>query len=177
MAGAAGRRPAVRARARGRWQELARGTRLRLGGPRHRVALRAGRRPGARGADVARAARICNDLPINNVKLHNLHVLKNTPLAEMFFKNEFTPIEFDEYCGLVGTFLDHLSPEIYLHRLVALSSRWEELIAPEWTRFKMRNYQKVIDYLNENNIYQGRALVAPPEFKSGTTYGSVDRHY
>lgn len=45
-----------------------------------------------------------------------------------------------------------------MHRLVALASRWEELIAPEWTRFKMTTYQKVIDYLNANGIVQGNAF-------------------
>jgi radical SAM protein (TIGR01212 family) len=112
--------------------------------------------PGETLDDVRESARLCNELPINNVKLHNLHVLKNTPLEEMFFKKEFTPVEFDEYCALVGAFLVELSPEISLHRLVALASRWDELIAPEWTRFKMTNYQKIIDYLNTQQIYQGQ---------------------
>ena len=112
--------------------------------------------PGETLDDVRESARLCNELPINNVKLHNLHVLKNTPLEEMFFKKEFTPVEFDEYCSLVGAFLVELSPEISLHRLVALASRWDELIAPEWTRFKMTNYQKIIDYLNTQQIYQGQ---------------------
>jgi len=127
--------------------------------------------PGETVRDVTEAALLCNQLPINNVKLHNLHVLKNTPLAEMFFRNEFTPFEFEEYCELVGAYLDHLSPEIYVHRLVALASRWEELIAPEWTRFKMTNYQKVIDYLLKHQIYQGRAL----EAAAGMNYDSVGR--
>lgn len=118
--------------------------------------------PGETVADVIESAKICNSLPIQNVKLHNLHVLKNTPLEKMFFSKEFTPFEFEEYCELVGAFLAHLSPDIYLHRLVALASRKDELIAPEWTRFKMTNYQKVIDYLNHNKITQG-ILCHPPE--------------
>ncbi len=118
--------------------------------------------PGETLEDVRQSARNCNELPINNVKLHNLHVLKNTPLADMFFKKEFTPVEFDEYCSMVGAFLTELSPELYLHRLVAVASRWDELIAPEWTRHKMTNYQKIIEYLNFNQIYQGQMLPADP---------------
>lgn len=112
--------------------------------------------PGETVADVIRSAEICNRLGVNNVKLHNLHVLKNTPLEKMFFNKEFTPIEFEPYCELVAAFLTHLSPQIYVHRLIALASRWEDLIAPEWTRHKMTNYQKVIDYLNEKNMTQGQ---------------------
>jgi radical SAM superfamily enzyme len=119
--------------------------------------------PGETEADIVRTAQICNSLPIQNVKLHNLHVLKNTPLEKMFFSKEFTPIEFEEYCRFVGLFLANLSPEIYLHRLIALASRWDELIAPEWTRFKMTNYQKVIDYLNEHSISQGMLYKKPQE--------------
>jgi uncharacterized protein len=129
--------------------------------------------PGETTADVKHAARLCNSMPINNVKLHNLHVLKNTPLAELFFKGEFQPYEFEEYCELVGTYLAHLSPDLYLHRLAALASRPEELIAPEWTRFKMTSYQKVIDYLRENNIEQGQLFQASAD----GDYGLTSRQY
>ncbi|MBY0316959.1 MAG: TIGR01212 family radical SAM protein [Bdellovibrionales bacterium] len=112
--------------------------------------------PGETVADVIHAAKMCNELKVNNVKLHNLHVLKNTPLEKMFFAEEFTPIEFEPYCELVAAFLAHLSPDIYVHRLIALASRWDELIAPEWTRYKMTNYQKVIEYLRDKNITQGQ---------------------
>ena len=114
--------------------------------------------PGETLEDVRKAAQLCNTLPIKNVKLHNLHVLKNTPLEEMFFKNEFTPVEFTEYCEMVGAFLSELSPDLFLHRLVALASRWEELVAPEWTRFKMTTYQRVIEYLNGHDVYQGKTF-------------------
>lgn len=119
--------------------------------------------PGETLQDVRTAAELCNSLPIQNIKLHNLHVLKNTPLEEMFLKNEFTPVEFPEYCEMVGTFLSELSPDIYQHRLAALASHWEELVAPEWTRYKMTTYQKMIDYLNNNDIYQGKTWAAPLE--------------
>lgn len=106
--------------------------------------------------DMINSAHICNQLPLNDVKLHNLHVLKNTPLADLFFQGEFTPIELEDYAHLVGVFLSYLSPNFYVHRLVALASRWDELIAPEWTRYKMTNYQKMIDSLRQNQLYQGK---------------------
>lgn len=105
---------------------------------------------------IIETARLCNSLPITNVKLHNLHVLKNTPLEEMYKNGEFAPVDFDTYAHRVGLFLDHLSPNIAVHRLAALSSRWEELIAPEWNRHKMKIYQGVIDYLNDHGHKQGR---------------------
>lgn len=107
---------------------------------------------------IVETAKLCNSLPISNVKLHNLHVLKNTPLENLYHEKKFVPLEKLDYAHRVGVFLDHLSPNIAVHRLVALASRWEELVAPPWTRDKMRSYQEVLDYLREHGHRQGRLL-------------------
>jgi radical SAM protein (TIGR01212 family) len=105
--------------------------------------------------DLIKAAKICNELPINNVKLHNLHVLKNTPLADDFAKGEFMPLSRSDYAERVSIFLQHLRPEIYVHRLAALSSQHDELIAPAWTNKKMETYQAMIDHMKVDNKIQG----------------------
>lgn len=112
--------------------------------------------PGETDKEIIETARLCNQLPISNVKLHNLHVLRNTPLHELYQQNEFMPIELEAYADRVGLFLDHLSPQIAVHRLAALSSTWDELIAPTWVRHKMKSYQAVIDRLNSCGHWQGR---------------------
>jgi uncharacterized protein len=109
---------------------------------------------------IIETARICNDLPITNVKLHNLHVLKNTELERLYHLNQFTPIERDAYLEKVQLFLSYLHPRIAIHRLAAFASRWDELIAPKWTSDKMGTHQYMIDRLREKKIYQG-CLVDP----------------
>ncbi len=111
--------------------------------------------PGETNEDLKVAANICNDLQIHNVKLHNLHVLKGTDLEALYNQGEFQPVELEEYSHMVSHFLAHLSPEIAVHRLVATASRWDELVAPRWTRNKMQNYQYVVDYMKNHNIKQG----------------------
>lgn len=105
---------------------------------------------------IRETAELCNQLPISNVKLHNLHVLTKTPLEELYLKGEFTPVDLDLYADRVGLFLSHLSPRIAVHRLAALSNRWGELVAPEWTRHKMKSYQAIIDRLRASGRYQGQ---------------------
>ncbi len=105
---------------------------------------------------IIETAKLCNSLPISNVKLHNLHVLSKTPLADLYHAGEFQPIELDLYAHRVGLFLDHLDPRIAIHRLAALSNRWDELIAPEWVRHKMRSFQGMIDRINGEGRFQGR---------------------
>ena len=100
-------------------------------------------------------ARLCNDLPISNVKLHNLHVLRNTPLADLHASGDFDPLGIEEYARRTALFLEHLSPRIAVHRLAALSSNWKELVAPDWTRHKMKSYQTIVDWMNAHGIRQG----------------------
>ncbi|MBS1971955.1 MAG: TIGR01212 family radical SAM protein [Bdellovibrionales bacterium] len=116
--------------------------------------------PGETDEQIIQTAEIVNKLPITNVKLHNLHVLKNTPLEEMHARGEFTPIERDVYSNRVKLFLQHLAPHIALHRLAAYSSRWDELIAPQWTTDKMGTHQYIIDSLRKDQAHQSQLFVA-----------------
>ncbi|MNK08101.1 coproporphyrinogen III oxidase [compost metagenome] len=121
--------------------------------------------PGETDEQIVKTAEIVNTLPITNVKLHNMHVLKNTPLEEMFHKGEFTPIDFETYARRVELFLQHLSPRFAMHRLAAYSSRWDELVAPEWTANKMKTHQGIIDYLREKNSYQSQHFMGSSEIE------------
>ena len=114
--------------------------------------------PNETDARIIETALICNDLPITNVKLHNLHVLKNTALELWHAESKFTPIERDEYARRVLLFLEHLHPRIALHRLAAFASRWEELVAPAWTADKMGTHQALINYIRAQKSYQGKNL-------------------
>ena len=105
---------------------------------------------------IIETARLCNSLPISNVKLHNLHVLKNTPLENMFADGSFVPVDLDLYSERVALFLDYLDPRIAVHRLAALSTRRDELISPMWVGDKMKTFQGIIDRVNARGSYQGR---------------------
>lgn len=114
-------------------------------------------------ARIIETAKIVNDLPITNVKLHNLHVLKNTTLESIHARGEFTPIDRDTYARRVELFLQHLSPRIYLHRLAAYASRWDELVAPSWTADKMGTHQFLIDHLRSHQSYQSQFFTTSDE--------------
>jgi radical SAM protein (TIGR01212 family) len=116
--------------------------------------------PGETDDHMIETARLVNGLPIQNIKLHNLHVLKNTPLAEMYAAGEFSPIDRETYARRVQIFIEHLSPRFHLHRLAALASRWDELIAPDWTKDKMGTHQYIIDHLRAHGSYQSRQYLA-----------------
>ncbi len=114
--------------------------------------------PGETQEHMIETAKICNDLPITNIKLHNVHVLKNTGLESLYNQGLFTPIGREQYAQHVQTFLEHLSPRLYIHRLAAYSSRWDELIAPQWTSDKMGTHQFLVDWMNNRGSRQGLAF-------------------
>lgn len=107
-------------------------------------------------SEIIRMAEICNTLPITNIKLHNLHVLKKTQLEQWYKDGLFEPVELEEYSRRVELLLQHLSPRIFVHRLSAYASRWDELVAPAWVAHKMKSHQRIVDYLIERESYQSQ---------------------
>jgi len=114
--------------------------------------------PGETDQEIIETAQILNELPISNIKLHNLHVLKNTPLADLYQQGQFSACELEDYVEKICLFLRHLSPDIAVQRLAAVASRWDELISPQWTKEKMRPTQMIEDQLKANNHWQGQLV-------------------
>ena len=111
--------------------------------------------PGETEDHMKRTAEIINKLPISNVKLHNLHVLEKTELARQYRAGAFQPLDLETYARRVIVFLRHLSPEIAVQRLAASANRWSELIAPDYTRFRMMPTQFICDKMTEADCFQG----------------------
>ncbi len=112
--------------------------------------------PNETDRQIQETAQFLSELGVNGVKLHNLHVLRNTELEKLFKESKFFPIKLEEYARRVAIFLENLSPKITVHRLAAVASRWDQLVAPHWTREKMRPTQFIDDYLEKNQIWQGQ---------------------
>ena len=112
--------------------------------------------PNENDLQIQETAQLLSELEVDGVKLHNLHVLRNTALEKLFHESKFIPIELEEYARRVTIFLENLSPKIAVHRLAAVASRWDQLVAPSWTREKMRPAQFINDFLEANQTWQGR---------------------
>ncbi len=111
--------------------------------------------PGETTSQVIETARLINTLPIQNVKLHHLHVLKGAELERDFALGHFQPVERDVYFERCAQFLANLDPRISVHRLAAYAPRWDELIAPEWTSYKMKTNNDFLEYMGVHHLTQG----------------------
>lgn len=112
--------------------------------------------PGESDSMAVDAAKKVNALPIHNVKLHHLHVLKGTPLADDYAQGRFVPLDREQYFRRACMFLQHLRSDMAVHRLSALASRWDELVAPAWSTYKMETYQGMLNFMKNERAYQGQ---------------------
>lgn len=96
--------------------------------------------PGETRGEMLTMAGEMNHLGVDGVKLHLLHVMKGTRLAQMYEKGEVTLMGRDDYAGLVCDFLELLDPHILIHRLTGDGGQ-DSLVAPLWSlkKFEILN--------------------------------------
>jgi radical SAM protein (TIGR01212 family) len=87
--------------------------------------------PGESRDDMLATAEALARMPVQAVKVHNLHVVKNTPLEDMYRAGQVSLFERDEYAGLVCDFLERLPAEMVIHRLSG-DAPPDYLVAPLW---------------------------------------------
>ena len=99
-------------------------------------------------------ARYIATLGIQGVKIHMLHILKNSPLAKYYDLHPFTIMNEDEYIELVASILAVLPPHYVIHRLTGDGAK-NELLAPTWTLNKRHVLNFITKYLRAHNVHQG----------------------
>jgi hypothetical protein len=113
--------------------------------------------PGESRAEMLSSAAILNDLGVDAVKIHLLHVNRNTLLAELHAKGDITLLEKDEYVGLVCDFLERLDPRIFIQRLTGDGGK--DLLAPLWSAAKFEVLNAIDDELERRGSRQGALLL------------------
>ena len=96
-----------------------------------------------------------NKLDIQGIKIHMLHVLKNTKLGEMYEKEPFDILTKEEFVEIVCEQLQYLRKEIVIHRLSGDPDP-NELIEPSWLIKKLCVLNDIDKYMAKNNIVQGQ---------------------
>lgn len=91
--------------------------------------------PGESKNDILSTIEYLNHGDIQGIKLQLLHVLKGTDLAENYLAGKFQVYSMEEYLELVIDCLEHLNPEIVIHRLTGDGPK-DLLIAPLWSSAK-----------------------------------------
>ncbi len=87
--------------------------------------------PGETPKQVLQTIAHLNAIGTWGIKLQLLHILKGTDLAPLYERGDYLPLSEEDYLSLLIRCLEHLSPEIVVHRLTGDGPR-DLLLAPLW---------------------------------------------
>lgn len=110
--------------------------------------------PGEDHNDEIQSVKYVSRFPVDGVKLHLLHVLKGTRLAE----SGYVALSFEEYVDRLTDLIRYLPPDVVIHRLTGDADQ-KELIAPLWSRDKKRVLNTIHAVLRQKAIRQGDAYL------------------
>ena len=111
--------------------------------------------PGESRQDILATMDYLNHQDIQGIKLQLLHVLKGTDLAADYLEGKFSVYTMEEYLDLLIDCLEHLSPDIVIHRLTGDGPK-DLLIAPLWSSKKRTVLNTLHHECKIRHAYQGR---------------------
>ena len=91
---------------------------------------------------------------IQGIKIHLLHILKDTDLYRFYQKQPFPLLTQEKYISLIVNALEILPPEMIIHRLTGDGAR-NLLFAPKWSTNKKAVLNGIQHKLKKRNTYQG----------------------
>jgi len=111
--------------------------------------------PGENENALIQTMEYLNKQDIQGVKLQLLHILENTDLAKDYKAGHFTVYEMEEYINLVISCLEHLSPDIVIHRVTGDGPK-DLLLAPLWSSAKRTVLNTLHRTCKARSTWQGK---------------------
>ncbi len=108
--------------------------------------------------DMINTVKFLAKLPIDGIKIHMLHVIKNSPLGKLYLAKPFSLLTLEEYVDIVVTQLRLLPPNVVIHRITGDADK-NELIEPLWTLKKFVVMNEIDKLMRKENYYQGDLYV------------------
>ena len=111
--------------------------------------------PGEEQAHRRKTAECLNRNQVEGVKIHNLHVLDGTPLAEMYREGAVKLSSLSGYARMTTDILGFLDPGMVIHRLTGEGPA-SLMLAPEWGLDKRRIRSEIERELEAGDSWQGK---------------------
>lgn len=110
--------------------------------------------PGETHEMMLESVRATAALKPHAIKLHLLHILKDTLIAKMYERGEFKTLTRDEYVDIIVDALEIIPKEIIIQRLTGDGAK-DSLIAPLWSLKKFCVLNEIDKEMVRRNCYQG----------------------
>ncbi len=106
--------------------------------------------------DMLETGKLLASLPIDGVKIHPLHIIKNTKMAEQYMRGEFDVLPLEEYAKRAADVIEVLPPHVVIHRLTG-EVEPERLIAPDYCTYAKKHevIRAIQEELHRRGSYQG----------------------
>ena len=100
-------------------------------------------------------ARHLNKLDIQGIKIHMLHIIKDTEMAKLYMDKNFHVLTKEEYIDIVIKQLEILDPKIVINRITSDPDK-EMLLEPAWLIDKCQLLNDIDKEMKKRNTYQGK---------------------
>ena len=110
--------------------------------------------PGEEAWHSRESLDIVLDIGTDGLKLHPLHVVKGTQLANEWRRGEYTPLTQAGYIDIAADLIEHTPWEVVYHRVTGTSPA-NLLLAPEWCSHKWTVLNDLTSELNRRASRQG----------------------
>jgi uncharacterized protein len=111
--------------------------------------------PGETREMMLETARKISVLGVNGVKIHLLYVVKDTYLAKMYAKGQYTCMEQQDYVETICEFIELLPKDVIIQRITGDPNK-DELVAPSWSVRRNETFQMIQKRFEDQGIYQGK---------------------
>lgn len=88
------------------------------------------------------------------IKIHSLYIQNDCELYKEYLKNSFKVITWNEYIDALIMAIENLDKDIIIHRLTGDGDK-EKLVAPLWSKDKIKTIGEISKILKQRNSYQG----------------------
>lgn len=111
-------------------------------------------------AMMMETARVVAQHDVQGIKIHLLHLLKNTGMVKQYEEGLLELMSKDDYVNTVCDQLEILPPEMIIHRLTG-DGPPNLLIGPDWSLKKWEVLNAIDWELENRESYQGKHFTAP----------------
>ena len=111
--------------------------------------------PGETREDMLKTVELVSNTKTQGIKLHLLHLLKDTGLVPLYENNQFKLMEKDEYVELIVDALEIIPADMVIHRMTGDGGR-ESLIGPVWSLKKWEVINAIEHLMMDRDTWQGK---------------------
>ena len=104
--------------------------------------------------DMINTVKYLSNKNIKGIKIHMLHILKNTKLFELYLKENFHVLTKEEYIDIVCDQLEYLRDDIVINRITG-DPDIDYLVKPTWLTKKFGVLNEIDKEMKRRNSYQG----------------------